>query len=59
VTNSADAEVAVGDVGTVVEVMPPDGLEVEFLDREGKTLRVATLRASEVLVLNRERTNVA
>jgi uncharacterized protein DUF4926 len=51
-------EVAVGDVGTVVEVLDPDGLEVEFLDRSGKTRCVATLNAQDVLVLNRERTRV-
>lgn len=50
-----DAEVVVGDVGTVVEVLPPDGLEVEFLDRDGRTRCVATLRTIDVLVLNRDR----
>ena len=33
----ADAELEVGDVGTVVELLPPDGLEVEFLQRDGRT----------------------
>jgi hypothetical protein len=50
--------VTVGDVGTVVELLSPDGLEVEFLDRNGKTLCVATLSAADVLVLNRQRTPV-
>ena len=60
VTHSADdAEVAPGDVGTVVELLPPDGLEVEFLDRDGRTRCVATLNVNNVLVLNRERTKVA
>jgi hypothetical protein len=54
-----DADVEVGDVGTVVELLPPDGVEVEFLDREGRTRTVATLGVSDVLVLNRERTRVA
>jgi catabolite regulation protein CreA len=54
----ADTEVEVGDVGTVVELLPPDGLEVEFLNRDGKTRCVATLTANDVLVLNRERTPV-
>ena len=54
----ADAEVEVGDVGTVVELLPPDGVEVEFLNRSGKTRCVATLSADDVLVLNRERTPV-
>lgn len=53
-----DATVTVGDVGTVVELLPPDGLEVEFLDRNGKTLSIATLSIADVLVLNRERTPV-
>ena len=60
VTNSPDdAEVTAGDVGTVVELLPPDGLEVEFLDRDGRTRCVATLNVNDVLVLNRERTQVA
>ena len=54
----ADAEVDVGDMGTVVELLPPDGVEVEFLNRGGKTRCVATLTADDVLVLNRERTPV-
>jgi len=60
VTNSAsDSSVIVGDVGTVVELLQPDGLEVEFLDRDGRTRCVATLKVKDVLVLNRERTRVA
>ena len=60
VTSSTDHElIEVGDVGTVVELMPPDGLEVEFLDRDGRTRCVATLQVENVLVLNRERTRVA
>jgi hypothetical protein len=53
------AEFSVGDVGTVVEVLPPDGLEVEFLDRDGRTRSISTLSVKDVLVLNRERTKVA
>ena len=60
VTNSPDdAEVAPGDVGTVVELLAPDGLEVEFLDRDGRTRCVVTLNLDDVLVLNRERTKIA
>lgn len=51
--------IEVGDVGTVVELLPPDGLEVEFLDRNGHTRCVVTLTQDDVLVLNRERTRVA
>lgn len=57
--DSGQPDVEVGDVGTIVEVLPPDGLEVEFLDRDGRTRCVATLAANNVLVLNRERTRVA
>jgi hypothetical protein len=53
-----DADVEVGDVGTVVELLPPDGLEVEFLERDGRTRCVATLSVDEVLTLNRERTPI-
>ncbi len=58
-SSSPDSEVSVGDVGTVVELLPPDGLEVEFLDSEGRTRSVATLNINNLLVLNRERTKVA
>lgn len=51
-----DADVEVGDVGTVVELLPPDGLAVEFLDRDGRTRCLATLAIADVLTLNRERT---
>jgi uncharacterized protein DUF4926 len=50
--------VEAGDVGTVVELLPPDGVEVEFLDRDGRTRCVSTLNVGDVLVLNRERTHV-
>jgi len=53
-----DGEVQIGDVGTVVEVLPPDGLEVEFLHRDGRTRCLATLSAADVLVLKRVRTGV-
>jgi catabolite regulation protein CreA len=57
--STSEPGVEVGDVGTVVELLPPDGLEVEFLDRDGRTRCVATLDKDVVLVLNRERTRVA
>jgi len=53
-----DTAVEIGDVGTVVELLPPDGLEVEFLDRHGRTRGLATLSIDDVLTLNRERTPV-
>jgi len=51
-----NVDVEVGDVGTVVELLPPDGLAVEFLDRDGRTRCLATLAIADVLTLNRERT---
>lgn len=55
---SGDPDVEVGDVGTVVELLPPDGAEVEFLDRSGRTRCVAAFRVDDLLVLNRQRTAV-
>lgn len=54
-----DPEIQAGDVGTVVELLPPDAVEVEFLGRDGRTRHVGTLRLEHVLALNRERTRVA
>ena len=45
---------ASGQVGTVVEVYPPDGFEVEFLDSEGHTISLLALKRSELLVLRHE-----
>ena len=56
---SSDPEVRTGDVGTVVELLSPDALEVEFLSRDGRTRHIGTLSTNAVLVLNRERTRVA
>jgi hypothetical protein len=53
-----DAHIEVGDVGTVVELLPPDGVEVEFLDRYGRTKTLATISVNDVLVLNRDRTRI-
>jgi hypothetical protein len=57
--SAGEPGIEVGDVGAVVELLPPDGLEVEFLDREGRTRSLATFAVNDVLVLNRERTHVA
>ena len=56
---SGDPEIREGDVGTVVELLPPDGVEIEFLSRDGRTRHIGTLSIGDVLVLNRERTRVA
>jgi hypothetical protein len=41
-------ELRVGDLGAVVEVYQPDGLEVEFVTASGKTQAVVTLREADV-----------
>lgn len=38
-----------GDVGAVVEVYPPDGIEVEFVTGSGRTLALITLKRKEWL----------
>jgi acetolactate synthase regulatory subunit len=37
-----------GDMGTVVEVYPRDGLEVEFVVASGRTKALLTLKLSDV-----------
>jgi len=37
-----------GDIGAVVEVYDPDGVEVEFVTGSGKTQALVTLRVSDV-----------
>jgi hypothetical protein len=37
-----------GDLGAVVEVYRPDGLEVEFVTASGLTAALVTLKASDV-----------
>jgi len=54
-----NAPVEIGDVGTVVELLAPDAVEVEFLQRDGRTRCVATLPITDLLVLNRDRTPVS
>ena len=43
-----------GQVGTIVEVHSPDGFEVEFLDGQGRTIALATLKRAEFLALRHE-----
>jgi hypothetical protein len=45
---------ASGQVGTVVEIYPPDAFEVEFLDSEGNTISLSTLKRCDFLVLRHE-----
>ena len=37
-----------GDLGAVVDVRPPDGLEVEFVLASGKTQALVSLRSADV-----------
>lgn len=37
-----------GDLGIVVEIYPPDGLEVEFMTASGDTVAVLTLAVEDV-----------
>ena len=37
-----------GDLGTIVEIYEPDGLEVEFVSAAGKTEALVTLSADDV-----------
>lgn len=43
-----------GQVGTVVEIHPADGFEVEFLDSHGGTIALVTLKRADFLVLRHE-----
>jgi hypothetical protein len=43
-----DSELRRGDLGAVVEVYEPDGLEVEFVTASGRTAALVTLNARDV-----------
>lgn len=49
---SGEPAVQVGDVGTVVELLHPDGVEVEFLTPDGRTRHVGSFPVRDVLTLN-------
>ncbi|MGH8568616.1 MAG: DUF4926 domain-containing protein [Gammaproteobacteria bacterium] len=40
-----------GDVGAVMEVYEPDGLEVEFVTGSGRTQALVTLKVAEVRLI--------
>ena len=44
----SEHDLQVGDLGTVVELYAPDGLEVEFVQASGKTKALVTLKRSDV-----------
>ena len=43
-----------GQVGTVVEILPPDAFEVEFSDEDGRTYASIALKPTQGLVLHYE-----
>ena len=43
-----------GQVGTIVEQYAPDAFEVEFVDNNGHTYALVTLKSSQILVLHYE-----
>ena len=45
---------ATGQVGTVVETHSPEAFDVEFLDSQGRTISLATLKRTEILVLRHQ-----
>lgn len=44
----AEQKLKRGDVGAVVEVYPPDGVEVEFVTGSGHTQALLTLKTRDV-----------
>jgi hypothetical protein len=48
-----------GRVGTVVELLPPDHFEVEFVRKDGSTEAMLALSGRQLLVLHYERQLVA
>ncbi len=38
----------IGDIGAVVEIYEPDGIEVEFVTGSGQTQALVTMRVSDV-----------
>ncbi len=47
----SDENLVVGNVGTIVHVYAPDTFEVEFVDNDGKTYGLLTLKADQVMLL--------
>jgi hypothetical protein len=46
--NMPDHGLRKGDLGAVVEVYEPDGLEVEFVTASGRTAAVLTLKTQDI-----------
>jgi hypothetical protein len=47
-----DSGLQPGDIGVIVELYEPDGVEVEFVSATGKTQALVTLKASDVRPVN-------
>jgi Domain of unknown function (DUF4926) len=43
-----------GDLGAIVQIYEPDGLEVEFVTASGRTQALVTLRAADVREVREE-----
>ena len=43
-----------GQLGTIVEVLPPDAFEVEFSDNNGRAYAILALKQSQFIVLHYE-----
>lgn len=41
-----------GDLGAVVEVYPPDGLEIEFVTASGRTTALVTLKTTDIRAIS-------
>lgn len=50
--NLPDRGLQQGQVGTIVEILPPDAFEVEFTDNDGRTYAMLALRQSQFIVLH-------
>ena len=51
-TDLPDESLCRGQVGTVVELLDPSFIEVEFVDRDGQTYAMLPLRADQLMVLH-------
>ncbi len=49
-----EAGLQAGQVGTVVEILKKDVFEVEFCDKQGKTLAMLPVQSNDLLVLQFE-----
>jgi hypothetical protein len=47
-----DSGLQPGDIGVIVELYEPDGVEVEFVSATGTTQALVTLKASDVRSVN-------